>query len=253
MKSKIIKNKIRRILSVSPIDFWRVLKKIVVKNKNNDSKNDKIIHNYFLNYESHKLQIGSGNNIIKGWLNTDLTYNEELSVAKLDAGKKFNFKNETFSFIFSEHLFEHLTFAQATNMIRESYRVLKPNGYIRIATPDLNFLIKLYKDKDLLIHKEYIEWAAKSFCKEINSITDNNSILAVYVINNFFRDWGHQIIHNFETIKNLLELEGFTDVTEESIGGSSVEELKNLEKHGEKILNRFNNLETIVIQAKKPK
>lgn len=137
------------------------------------------------------------------------------------------------------------------NMLSESYRVLKPNGYIRIAMPNFNFLIQLYLNKDSIINSSYIKWAAENFCQNANIITKETSTLSVYVINNFFRDWNHQIIHDFNTIKNLLEIVGFIDVTQEKIGSSSVKEFKNIERHGNKIPVEFNELETFVVQAKK--
>ncbi|HEY9167878.1 MAG TPA: methyltransferase domain-containing protein [Lutibacter sp.] len=183
-----IKNKIRKILSISPIDYIRKIKRVIIKDGRRDKNSyeflfsAKIIKDYLMNTKMPKLQIGCGTNILEDWLNTDLYFSAELNVAKLDAGKQFNFPNETFHFIYSEHVFEHLKFEQAMNMLSESYRVLKPNGYIRFAMPDFNFLIQLYQNKDLSIHSEYIKWAAENFCKKAYNITKDNSTLSVYVI-----------------------------------------------------------------------
>ena len=44
-------------------------------------------------------------------------------------------------------MIEHLKYSDGQNMLKESFRVLKPKGKIRISTPDLQFLIDLTKRK----------------------------------------------------------------------------------------------------------
>lgn len=62
----------------------------------------------------------------------------------LDASEKFPFDNDVFQFVFSEHLIEHLHFEDVINLLKKSYRTLKIGGVLRIATPDLDFLHKIY-------------------------------------------------------------------------------------------------------------
>lgn len=211
----------------------------------------RIIDKYFDNNNCYKLQIGCGDNILEGWLNTDLNSLKKLNVAHLDAGKTFPFADNTFDFIFSEHIFEHLTFEQGLIMLSESYRTLKTGGFFRIAVPDLDFLAKLYLYKSFPIHTEYIQWSANTFCANISKHIQDPNLLSVYVINNFFKDWGHQIIHNHETLSDLLLRSGFEEIRKERVGTSQIPELRNLEKHGTKIPAEFNELETLVLEAMK--
>ena len=101
------------------------------------------------------------------------------------------------------------------------------------------------------IHKDYIKWGSGLFCNSACKITNNTELLSVYVINNFFKDWGHQIIHNFETLKNLPEKSGFNNITKEETGKSNIFALKNMEKHGEIIPYEFNEPEALIVQAVK--
>ena len=55
----------------------------------------------------------------------------------LDVCRRFPFAAETFHYIFSEHLIEHLTLEEGEAFLRECFRCLKVGGRIRIATPDL--------------------------------------------------------------------------------------------------------------------
>ena len=46
------------------------------------------------------------------------------------------FKDSTFTFVFSEHFFEHLFMDEAFELFRECHRVLRPGGVMRTVVPD---------------------------------------------------------------------------------------------------------------------
>jgi predicted SAM-dependent methyltransferase len=219
--------------------------------KRNKISDYRLFDDYFAHYEIKKLQIGSGKkNIIDGWLNTDIVCKSK-KVGYLDAGRKFPFEDNTFRYVFSEHIFEHLDFKQAVNMLTECYRVLEPGGILRISTPNFDFLLQLYQNPGLPVHKEYINWATKKYLKDIAKYHRKNEPSPVYVINNFFKDWGHQIIHNLDSISTMLTDAGFTQITPCKVNDSADPELKYLEMHGSTIPQEFNELETMVVEAKK--
>ena len=179
--------------------------------------------NYLNKHNVAKLQIGCGACPLDGWFNTD----NSNSICKgrivyMDAGEPFPILDNTFDYVYSEHLFEHLTYKQAKNMLKESYRVLKENGVIRIATPNLQFLIDLYLHPEKDINKSYIEFDAKRSHLPANP---------VYMINRFHTSWGHQIIYDPTTLKELLEGNGFKNVHQCEVGESEHKDLKNIEKH----------------------
>jgi predicted SAM-dependent methyltransferase len=189
-----------------------------------------------------KLQIGSGRNPLKGWLNTGISLRESWSGVYMDAGKAFPLPDSSFEFVFSEHLFEHLSYLQGINMLKECYRVLKPGGTIRIATPDLRFLIGLYQNPEEPIHKEYIEYSAKKGGLPTTS---------VFVINRFHTAWGHQIIYDKETLTKLLIDTGFKNVVSCEVGKSQHKVLNGVEGHFKLLPYEFNLLETMILEATK--
>ena len=221
------------------------------KNYNSKQRSKSFFDNYFANNKIRKLQIGAGEkNLHVGWLNTDLLCKNE-NVGFLDVGMKFPFEKETFDFIYSEHIFEHLTFIQASNMLSECFRTLKNGGVMRMATPNLNFLISLYQHPELPLHREYITWATKSFTKDIAQKLKEDEYSPVFVMNNFFRDWGHQIIHNPESVTLMLQKAGFKNIIPCKLSTSLNPELCNLERHGDGIPPAFNELETMIFEATK--
>ena len=120
-----------------------------------------IISNYLKNNQIKKLHLGSGNRKINGWLNADI---EATSlVAYIDVTKKFSINNEMIDYIFSEHMIEHINHHDGLKMLNESFRILKYSGKIRISTPDLQFLVDLYLDKNNQLKNDYIIWTCKSF------------------------------------------------------------------------------------------
>lgn len=203
---------------------------------------DRKIKRYLRNSSDPKLQIGFGNNSLEGWLNTGISYMESKHGAFMDAGKPFPFPDASFNYVYSEHLFEHLTYPQAQNMLKESYRVLKPGGVIRIATPNLRFLLGLYQDPEKPLHKEYIAYTAK-----------NGELppTAVYVINRFHTAWGHQIIYDKETLTEVLQQAGFKDICSCEVGESTHNALIGIEGHFKALPFEYNRLETMILEATK--
>jgi predicted SAM-dependent methyltransferase len=52
------------------------------------------------------------------------------------AGDQFDFADESFDFIYSEHFLEHLFFDEAVALLQECDRLLKPGGVVRVCVPD---------------------------------------------------------------------------------------------------------------------
>ena len=215
----------------------------------------KNIRNYLDKNKTRKLHLGCGTQILESWLNTDLCPND--AVQFLDVTKKFPFDDCVFDYVFSEHLIEHLEYPDGKKMLRESYRVLKPGGKIRIATPDLKFLISLLaaeKGKEQenymewMQQKKYIKWVTDHFLKEKVSSYDG-----VFVINNAFRNWGHKFIYDSNVLQSGLKEAGFDKIKQWKLGESGDPKLRNIESHGRAVEEKtIKKMETFVLEATKP-
>jgi predicted SAM-dependent methyltransferase len=192
-----------------------------------------------------KLQIGCGKALLDGWLNTDIRQDIP-GVCYLDASIRFPIPDRQIDFIFTEHVIEHLPYAAGASMLRESFRVLKPGGKIRIATPDLKKILALYNAQPTPEQQKYIRWSVDTHLGEIGIYTPQ------FVINNFFASWGHRFIYDVPTLSALLKSIGFTEVTEHSPGQSDEPALGNIESHGREIGDEMNRMETMVLEARKP-
>jgi predicted SAM-dependent methyltransferase len=205
-----------------------------------------MVLNYIKNNEIRKLHIGCGSNILDGWLNTDIKGNNR-HIMFMDAGNPFPIPEQSFDYVFSEHLFEHLTYEQAKNMLSECYRILKPNGIIRIATPDIRFLIDLYLNPQKEINKSYIEFDSKRSGLPPHPI---------FAINRFHTAWGHKIIYDAESLIMMFENAGFKNIHQCEIGKSDYAELHGVERHNksferQKADKDYNALQTMVFEARR--
>jgi len=209
------------------------------------TRNRKITH-YLNVYKVKKLQLGTSNNILDGWLNTDIVLNHN-SIVYLNAIKRFPFKDNTFDYIMAEHMIEHVEYKAAQVMLKESFRVLKPGGRVRFATPDLRVLLALHSPEKTDAQKNYIEWAITRLMPDVRECK------AVFVINNFFRAWGHCFLYDQETLCHALYTAGFRGIKCYKPGDSEDPMLKNLESHGREITEEINQFETIVVEGRKEK
>ena len=203
------------------------------------------IRRYLQSHPQRRLHLGCGPNILEGWLNTDLEPIGKRMVL-LDVQKRFPFDDEQFDEVFTEHLIEHLDYAAGGHMLRECFRVLRPGGRITVATPDLQFLIDLHRLENTELQKRYLAWSAATFHEDAGMCSD------VFVINSFFRDWGHQFIYDFDALRNQMIQAGFTNVIRLSLDGAANGRIRKLISHGTQIPEEFNRLETMVAQAAKP-
>ena len=196
----------------------------------------KAIERYLEGHDVRKLQLGAAENVRDGWLNTDLHgYGRGEALVYLDVRKRFPLPDASFDLIHSEHMLEHLTYADGQRCLRECLRVLRPGGTIRTATPSLERLAALYGGGD--VQDRYVRWAVDTLDPEADAR------LPGVVINNFFRSWGHRFVYDPQTLRHALTQAGFVDIEDKPLG--------QLERHLAEAAE-FNEYETFVLEAKRP-
>lgn len=203
----------------------------------------RLIRNYLSGSGPAKLHIGCGPHILPGWLNTDIAPLK--GAIYLDATKRFPFKSGTFEFIYCEHMLEHISISSGEAFLSECLRVLKPEGVLRIATPDMACLFVIWTESETHQMREYIANAARHF---VGYPRLANKCLT---INNFFYNWGHQFIYDEETLVWLLRKTGFAAIQRTKVSESTHASLRGLERHALSIGEEFNSFETMVIEGRR--
>lgn len=203
------------------------------------------VNAYLESHRVRKMQIGSGATDLPGWLNTDY---ERVAADRvyLDATRPFPIPSQSFDFVFSEHMFEHIDFAQGSFMLGECFRILKPGGRLRVATPNLQQLLKLFAEPSGPVESDYLRRATERYFPEPR-VTN-----ACFFLNKFLHTWGHRFVYDPPTLRLALERAGFRDIVQHAPGESSQPELCKLESHAREIGEDFNRFETMVFEASRP-
>jgi predicted SAM-dependent methyltransferase len=148
-----------------------------------------------------RLNIGCGPNCKKGWVNIDLSWQADL---QLDLREALPFEDNSVAEIYSEHFLEHLEYpSEVRRFLQESWRVLQPGGVFSVGVPDCEWPVKSYAAGD-------DEWFAVS--RKLWHPAWCNT--RMHNLNYLFRQTGdHKYAYDFETLSQVLEQAGFTQIT----------------------------------------
>ncbi|MBI3977216.1 MAG: methyltransferase domain-containing protein [Chloroflexi bacterium] len=92
------------------------------------------------------LNLGCGSRFDPAWTNVDFVSHSP-SVIRHDLRQGIPFGAETFDVVYHSHVLEHFPRAEALAFLQECHRVLKPSGILRVATPDLEQITRVYLRK----------------------------------------------------------------------------------------------------------
>ena len=225
-------------------DFSRMLSRIPsILGRKVTRVDKKIIEQHLSQQKVRKLHLGCGNNIINDWLNSDL-FPKSNHIAHIDVTKTYPFDNETFDYVFSEHMIVMIPYTQGQHMLNECFRVLKDGGKIRISTPHLPFLISLYQKEKSELQSKYIRWATDTFIDNAPYYEDT------FVINHFMHNLDLNFIYDEKVLRYSLEKAGFNEITRCDLNKSSDKILRNLEFE-KRMPEGLLQLETLTLEAVK--
>lgn len=160
-----------------------------------------------------------------GWINVDIQPFKTVDKV-MDVTSEWYFKDV--EFIFAEHFIEHLKLEQIINFLYHAGVSLQNNGWIRLSTPNLKWVVK----KSLLSEPIDIE----------------KTIEETLAFNRSFYGWGHSFLYTTEFLCKLLEEIGYVNIRVCEYGLSELETLSNLEQH------RYTGPDSIIIvEAQKGK
>ena len=206
---------------------------------------EQAIRDYLATTTTPKLQLGAGPSILGGWLNTDLEPKHP-AILPLDAREPLPFPDQSFAYLFGEHVIEHITYDQGRALLAECFRVLRPGGRLRFATPDLARMLALFQVDKTEQQKGYLLWATQMWMPTAPVVHPT------LVLNNMMHNWGHQFVYTADVLAFSLQQAGFADMISCPLGQSPDPALCGLEVHGKVIGEAPNSFETMVIEARRP-
>lgn len=157
--------------------------------------------------KSRMLHIGSGDRTLAGWLNIDIKpYPGVDVVSDVTQGLKFR----DVPAVYAEHFLEHLPIDKALDFLTDVHRVLAPDGWLRLSTPNLDWV-----------------WMTHY---RLEGTTEEKHTMA-FALNRAFRGWGHQFVWNPDLLDEALRCCGFHNLTRCRYGESSHDFFRNVEQH----------------------
>lgn len=89
------------------------------------------------------VNVGCGQTFHSEWLNFDVVPTAP-GVKRWDLRRGLPFAEGEVDAVYSSHVLEHLNYEEAKRFIRDSWRILKPGGILRIFVPDLEQTTRAY-------------------------------------------------------------------------------------------------------------
>lgn len=89
------------------------------------------------------LNLGCGNRFLEEWINVDF-FSNSLYVAPHNLLEGIPFEDGSADVVYHSHVLEHFNKEDGKIFLKECFRVLKPNGIVRIVVPDLEQIVRQY-------------------------------------------------------------------------------------------------------------
>ncbi len=141
------------------------------------------------------LNLGSGPRGLDSahWVNIDGFRDRNVHFV-LDFSRGLPFPDGSFDGVFCEHVIEHFTYEDASQLCAEIARILKPGGVLRIVVPDAERVVRSYIDNPAALI----------------AYRGTPGLTAMQVLNDFFRQrYEHQFLFDWETMLRMLGETGF--------------------------------------------
>ena len=154
-----------------------------------------------------RLHVGAGRERLEGWINVDIQDLPGVDVVA-DVTQGLDFADV--EAIYAEHFLEHLPIDAAVDFLVECHRVLAPGRWLRLSTPNLEWVWMTHYPMDR---------PAEAKARQ------------AIVANRAFHGWRHRFLWNRELLDKALAACGFDEVHWCRYGESAHAGLAGLERH----------------------
>lgn len=163
------------------------------------------------------INLGSGHWKFDGWVNVDIDAESQPDVlADLSAGLPF--QDGVADFMHTEDFIDQLELEGARAFLRECHRILKPGGVIRVLTPDVHQLCRMYINEPE---------ALKTLWRDHVGVPLQFGT-AAEIVNVGMRFAGHTFLYDLETFSALAASCGF-EARQVTFNDSEKPELRGLD------------------------
>ena len=201
-----------------------------------------------------KLNVGCGKTVADGWVNIDNSPSVLLSAVPRLRGalkaaailtpqqaegiprgvvwanvvKRIPIQDGRADFVYSSHMIEHLSRWQGLRFVRECRRVLRDGGVLRLATPDLELMVRDYLSGTSPFNHD-AKTPGDAFCAEYRAYSDVQLNGVKSIIHKLLSGDSHQWLYDRASIAELLREGGFAEINSCSYRQGSVPDLSAVE------------------------
>ncbi|HEY0781531.1 MAG TPA: methyltransferase domain-containing protein [Thermoanaerobaculia bacterium] len=154
-----------------------------------------------------RLHVGSGKARLEGWVNLDVQALPGVDVvADVTQGLQYS----DVEAIYAEHFLEHLAIDDAVAFLAEAHRALAPGAWLRLSTPNLDWVWVTHYGLHL---------------------GEEDKRTGAIAINRAFHGWRHRFLWNRELLGDALAACGFAPVRWCRHGESELPVFQGIERH----------------------
>jgi SAM-dependent methyltransferase len=178
---------------------------------------------------------------MEGWINVDIAgRGVDFPV---DISRPLRLPGSFFDALYGSEVIEHIDLGQARGFLTEARRILKPGGVIRLTTPDVTEICRIYLGMNPTVAVDDFRagWLDGEYSSEI-------------WLNSLFNGYGHKHVYSFESLARELGRAGFTQIHRcaPQQTHSQAPQLANLEqRYGQDPPSCIFST-TLIVEAKKP-
>lgn len=184
------------------------------------------------------VHLGCGNALLPGWINVDCYPPAEkpgVEILALDMRRGLPFATESVAALFTEHFLEHLPHDTVREVvIPEIRRVLEPGGHVRIGVPNGEY----YVDQYVAYRSGQTDALFELHCRGATPMK---------MLNDVAHGYGHRFLYDFQSMHDLLQAVGFTNIARSGAGASDVAHF-----HGKDRADAWRRAMTLYVEAQAP-
>ena len=160
------------------------------------------------------LNLGGGGNVRSYWLTADVDPHADVY---LDISRRLPIPSDSVDGVFLEEVIEHVPFEAGRKLLVECKRILKPGGWIRLSTPDPEWLVRVGSDESPTQSQFAIREAERFFGRRVESA----GLIGLALLNLSIYSHGHCCIYTWGALRSLLDSVGFHAVVRSCYRDSS--------------------------------
>jgi predicted SAM-dependent methyltransferase len=156
---------------------------------------------------SRLLNLGCGGVHYTGWVNADrlnlnalMHRHHRFPDWLLDATEPWNCPTDHWEGVYTEHMLEHLPYNDAINVLKEVFRTLKPDRWLRVVVPDARLVVDFYDGRPV----------DSSFAEKFR--------YGAEALANLTQRWGHVSVWDAPLLSAVLREIGFESVSTVTFG-----------------------------------